>query len=356
MSERGEKIVIGISIGDAAGIGPEIIIKTFMDERVLKYVTPVVFTNPRVLSFYRKTIEGADKFQYQTIKNFDTLSQNALNVYSPWEEEFTIQPGNPDAQSGKYAFLSLKAACDALQRNQIDVLVTAPINKASIQGDTFNFHGHTEYLAHTFESKNPLMFMVSETLRLGLATNHLAVHDVAQHITKDGIVRKLHTMNMSLIEDFGIDKPKIAVLALNPHAGDNGLLGDEEKNIIQPAIEAAQSDHILAYGPYPADAFFQQCMYHNFDAVLAMYHDQGLIPFKYIAGESGTNFTAGLKYVRTSPDHGTAEDIAGKGIADATPFRNAIYMAKDIYRNRYGYFDRNSNPLKKIANLKSERH
>lgn len=356
MSERGEKIIVGISIGDAAGIGPELVIKTFMDERIFKHITPVVFTNPKILSYYRKTIEGADKFQYQTIKNFSNLSQHSLNVYSPWEEEFTIQPGVPDASSGRYAFLSLKAASEALERNQIDVLVTAPINKAAIQSDAFDFHGHTEYLAHVFEAKNPLMFMVSESLRLGLATNHLAVQEVPKHITKDGILRKLHTMQTSLVEDFGIDKPKIAVLALNPHGGDNGLLGMEEKNIIAPAIETAQVDGILAYGPYPADAFFQQCTYQNFDGVLAMYHDQGLIPFKYIAGDNGTNFTAGLKYVRTSPDHGTAEDIAGRGIADAMPFRNAIFMAKDIYQNRYDYFDRNSNPLKKIANLKSERH
>ncbi len=356
MSERGEKIVVGISIGDAAGIGPEIIIKTFMDDRIFKHITPVVFTNPRVLSYYKKTIDGADKFQYQTIKNFNALSQNTLNVFSPWEEEFTIQPGTPDTHTGKFAYLSLKAASEALQRNQIDVLVTAPINKAAIQSDDFDFHGHTEYLAHAFEAKNPLMFMVSEELRLGLATNHLPVHEVSKHITKEGIIKKLHTMQVSLIEDFGIDKPKIAVLALNPHAGDNGLLGDEEKNIIQPAIEAAQLDGILAYGSYPADAFFQQGMYHSFDAVLAMYHDQGLIPFKYIARDGGTNYTAGLKYIRTSPDHGTAEDIAGKGIADALPFINAIYTAKDIYQNRFSYFDRNSNPLKKIANLKSERH
>jgi 4-hydroxythreonine-4-phosphate dehydrogenase len=355
MAERGDRIRVGISIGDVAGIGPELVIKTFMDERMFKYFTPIVFTNPRILSFYRKTISGAEKFQYQNTKNFENLAQNMLNVSSPWEEEFEFSPGVSTNITGKYAFLSLKAACEALDRNQIDILVTAPINKSVIHSAEFPFSGHTEYLQESFGGKESLMFMVSPMLKLGLATNHLPIADVAKNLNSNGILKKLNLMNMSLIEDFGIDKPKIAVLALNPHAGDAGLLGKEDKDIIAPAIANAQTDGILAYGPFAADAFFQQGKYCHFDAVLAMYHDQGLIPFKHIAQDEGTNYTAGLKYIRTSPDHGTAEDIAGKDIADIKPFRNAFYMAKDIYQNRFNFFENHSNKLVRTANLKSER-
>jgi 4-hydroxythreonine-4-phosphate dehydrogenase len=354
MSIERKKIRVGISLGDVAGIGPEIIMKTFSEELVYKHFTPILFGNPRVLSYYKKML-NIDKFQYSSIKNYQNLSHNSLNIIPVWDEEFVITPGTPTEITGSYALKSLQAACDALKDNHVDVLVTAPINKKVIHSDKFPFAGHTEYLMNYFEAKDNLMFMVSQDLRVGLVTNHCAVKDVAAKISKEKILQKIQLMNKSLIEDFGIDQPRIAVLGLNPHAGDGGVIGNEEINIILPAVQEAKNNGMTVFGPYPADGFFASCNYTKFDAVLAMYHDQGLIPFKYIAGEDGTNYTAGLNIVRTSPDHGTAEDIAGNGVADETSFRNAIYTAIDIFNTRQDYATMRENPLVKRAVLHDER-
>ncbi|MCB0512289.1 MAG: 4-hydroxythreonine-4-phosphate dehydrogenase PdxA [Bacteroidetes bacterium] len=350
-----EKIRVGITIGDAAGVGPEIIMKTFSDDRLFKQFTPIVFGNPRVFSFYKKAL-NIEKFQYASIKDYKNLSHNSINIVPVWEDEFAISPGQPSSETGKFAFLSLKAACEALKNGDIDVLVTAPINKNVIQSAEFNNTGHTEYLQKFFGAKDNLMFLVADDIKVGLVTNHEPISEVAKNITKEKIQRKIQLINKSLQEDFGIDKPKVAVLGLNPHAGDKGLVGQEELDIIFPAVkEMRDQQNIIAFGPYPADGFFASDNWTKFDAILAMYHDQGLIPFKYIAGAEGVNFTAGLSVVRTSPDHGTAENIAGKGVADETSFRNAIYKAVDIFNNRLNYAEMRSNPLKKLAKFEEER-
>lgn len=348
-----DKLKVGITIGDIAGIGPEVIIKTFMDERIFKHCTPVLFANPKVLGYYRKALK-IDNIKYSTIKDFNHLSNNSLNIKLAWDEEVKIQAGKPDETSGRCALLSLEAAVQSLKAKEVDVLVTAPINKKVIQQDAFQHPGHTQYLQHTFEQNDSLMFMVSDKLKVALVSDHVAIKDVHQQIKKDRIVSKLQLMNESLKVDFGIERPKIAVLGLNPHSGDNGLIGKEEIEEILPAIQEAKKKNILVAGPYAADGFFGACRHLAFDAVLAMYHDQGLIPFKYIAGDNGVNYTAGLPIVRTSPDHGTAEDIAGKGRASEISFRNAVFRAIDIYRTQVNHVEINANPLQK-QQLKDER-
>lgn len=350
---RNEKLKVGISIGDIAGIGPEVIIKTFMDDRLYKLFTPVLYANPRIISFYRKQL-NIEKIQYNSVKSIDHLSHNSLNIISAWEDEVVINPGQPDETTGKLALRSLEEACNALLAGDIDLLVTAPINKSFIHSEQFPFSGHTPYLQQKLGSDDVLMFMVSDNIRVGLVTEHVPVKDVHLHITQESILKKLDLMNQSLIKDYGIDKPRIAVLGLNPHAGDEGLIGKEEIDTIIPAIKTANQKGILAFGPYPADGFFAHDSYQSFDAILAMYHDQGLIPFKSLSIGNGTNYTAGMKYVRTSPDHGTAENIAGKNVADESSFREAIFCALDIYRNRIEHQERHANPLEKRANLRDE--
>jgi 4-hydroxythreonine-4-phosphate dehydrogenase len=296
-----------------------------------------------------------EKFQYSSIKNFQSLSNNSLNVFPTWEEEFAINPGTPSAETGNYALKSLQSACEALKQKNIDVLVTAPINKKFIHSEKFPFAGHTEYLMQYFEAKDNLMFMVSEGLKVGLVTNHIPIKEISGYLSKEKVMRKINLMNASLQKDFGIDKPRIAVLGLNPHTGDGGVIGNEDKDVILPAIRAAKEENMMVFGPYPADGFFASGNYKKFDGILAMYHDQGLIPFKFIAGEHGTNFTAGLNIVRTSPDHGTAEDIAGKNIADPTSFRNAIFRAVDIWNMRSDSQEMRANPLMKLAKFEEER-
>ena len=354
MSTPNQKRKVGITLGDVAGIGPEIIMKTFLEDHLYKQFTPILYGNPRVLSYYKK-IFNFDKFQYSSIKGYNNLSHNSLNIIPVWEEEFAITPGTPTEITGNYALKSLQAACEALKSKHIDVLVTAPINKKVMHSEQFPYAGHTEYLMNYFGAKDNLMFMVGEDLRVGLVTNHSAIKDVASKISKEKILRKLQLMNASLMQDFGIDQPRIAVLGLNPHAGDGGIIGNEEVNVILPAVKEAKDAGLTVFGPYPADGFFASCNYKKFDGILAMYHDQGLIPFKYIAGEDGTNYTAGLDVVRTSPDHGTAEDIAGKGIADESSFRKAIYTAIDIFNYRAGFGEMRQNPLVKRAILHEER-
>jgi 4-hydroxythreonine-4-phosphate dehydrogenase len=350
---KNEKLKVGISIGDIAGIGPEVILKTFTDDRLYKLFTPVLFANSKVLSFYRKVL-NIEKIQYSAVKDMDNLSHNSLNIINCWEEEVQITPGQPNEKTGELALKSLESATEALKSGAIDILITAPINKSVIHSEKFPFSGHTPYLQNKLGGNEVLMFMVSDNIKVGLVTEHIAVKDIHTHITQEAILKKLQLINQSLIVDFGIDKPRIAVLGLNPHAGDNGLIGSEEIEIIAPAIKTASKNGILAFGPYPADGFFAHGEYEVFDAILAMYHDQGLIPFKSLAIGQGTNYTAGMKVVRVSPDHGTAESIAGKNQADPSSFREAIFCAIDIYKNREQYAERNANPVEKRANLKDE--
>jgi 4-hydroxythreonine-4-phosphate dehydrogenase len=340
------KPIVGISLGDINGIGPEIILKTFGDSRLLDICTPVVFGNNKVLNFYRKGLQEVN-IVYNITKDLTKLNTKQVNVFSCWEEEVAITPGTLNDTGGKYAYLSLAAAGAALKAGQIDALVTAPIHKQNIQNANFKHTGHTPYLKELFAVKDVAMMLVAENMKLALLTEHIAIKDLAQHISKDAILSKLQIMQQSLKKDFGINKPIIAVLGLNPHAGDEGLVGKEEKEIIQPAINEAKQKGMMVYGPYSADAFFARGSYQKVDAVLALYHDQGLIPFKSLAIGEGVNFTAGIAGVRTSPDHGTAFDIAGKGIADETSFREAVYTAVDIVRMRKEITTQHSNPLKR---------
>ncbi|WP_276348795.1 4-hydroxythreonine-4-phosphate dehydrogenase PdxA [Daejeonella sp. JGW-45] len=341
----GNKIKIGISIGDVNGIGLEVIIKTLMDKRVLEYCTPIVYGHTKVASFHRKTMELND-FNFNVISNPAQAHDRRANMINCWEEDVRIELGMTTDTGGKYAFISLENALNDLIAGNTDALVTAPINKHNIQNDNFQFAGHTEYIQSKTDSADSLMFLVSEDIRVGVVTGHIPVNDVPGKLSVEKIVSKLSLMNESLRKDFWIQKPKIAVLGLNPHAGDNGLIGKEELDIIIPAIEAANAKSIFAFGPYAADGFFAAHTYTKFDAVLAMYHDQGLIPFKQIAFHNGVNFTAGLPVVRTSPDHGTGYDIAGKNLASENSFREALFTAINIVERRRESKELTANPLK----------
>ncbi len=339
-----EKIIVGISQGDINGIGLEVIIKTFLDPQMLELCTPVVFGSNKTASFHRKALNIED-FSFNQVRDLNELNHKRANIINVYEEDALVELGKQTDIGGKYALKSLEAAAYALAQKKVDVLVTAPINKENIQSPDFKFPGHTEYLTEKFGNNNSLMFLVSDTLRVAVVTGHIPVTRVAQELTTEKILEKIRILNKSLISDFAIRKPKIAVLGLNPHAGDNGVIGDEEQRIIIPAIKKATEEDMLVYGPYPADGFFGNGTYKHFDAVLAMYHDQGLIPFKTISFNSGVNFTAGLPIVRTSPDHGTAYDIAGKNVASEESFRKAIYSAIDIYKTRNQYEELTANPL-----------
>ena len=344
---------IGISIGDINGIGPEVVIKSLNDNRTYSNITPVIYAHSKVLSFYRKQFSAAE-FNFQQIKNALEIHPRKVNLINCWTEEVEITPGEPSPQSGSCAFKSLDAAVMDLQENLLDALVTAPIDKQNIQSDDFKFPGHTEYLTEKFGADDSLMFLISENLRVAVVSGHVPISEVASDINKEKIYSKIKLMHESLRRDFGITKPRIAVLGLNPHAGDNGLLGKEEQEIIAPAVKQAFEDKIFAYGPYAADGFFGSSAYKQFDGILAMYHDQGLVPFKALSFGHGVNFTAGLPIVRTSPDHGTAYNIAGKGEASESSFREALFMAHDILMNRRTFDEVHSNPLK-YTKLKSDR-
>jgi len=339
-----EKLKIGISIGDVNGIGLEVIIKSLMDSRILEFFTPIVYGNTKVASFHRKAI-GINDFSFNVVNEPDQANPKRANMINCWQEDVKITLGEENEIGGKYAFLSLEKAVDDLNAGKIDALVTAPINKHNIQQEGFHFPGHTEYLQAKCGAEDVLMFMISEELRIGVVTGHIPVNEIASKISVDGILQKLRMMNKSLKTDFWIQKPKIAVLGLNPHAGDNGLIGTEDRDIIRPAVEKANEEGIFCFGPYPADGFFAGDTYTQFDAVLAMYHDQGLIPFKHIASRTGVNFTAGLPIVRTSPDHGTGYDIAGKNIASHDSFLEAIFSACHIVRRRREQAELTANPL-----------
>jgi 4-hydroxythreonine-4-phosphate dehydrogenase len=349
MSIPQQRPVIGISIGDLNGIGTELAIKTFSDNRLLEICTPILFGSNKLINFYRKSIPDAT-FNYQHIKDLSRPFHKQVNLYNCWEEEVSINPGQLTDTGGLYAVKSLISATEALKDKKIDALVTAPIHKKNIQSADFNYTGHTPYLKQAFAVKDVLMLMSSENFRVGLVTEHVPVSEIAKNITRETIISKLNIMKESLIRDFGIDKPRIAVLGLNPHAGDDGLIGREEEDIIKPAIKDAKHN-MLVYGPYSADAFFARNQQQKFDGVLAMYHDQGLIPFKSLAFGEGINYTAGLPVIRTSPDHGTAFEIAGKNKADTGSFLAAVYGCLDIYQKRKEFNENHKNPLKKMGSV-----
>lgn len=347
MNTEIRKPVIGFTCGDLNGIGLELIIKSLSDSRILEFLIPVVFASNKSINFYRKGLPEYS-LSFTVLTDLTKINPKQVNVLNCWEEDVNITPGELTEIGGKYALISLEKAVEAIKNKQIDGMVTAPIHKKNIQSSTFHFSGHTPYLQDAFGNIENLMLMVAENLKMALVTEHVTIQDIAKHITKDKIKQKLAILNSSLQKDFGIDKPRIAVLALNPHAGDEGLIGKEEIEIIRPAIKESKNS-ILVYGPYSADAFFARGQHEKFDGVLAMYHDQGLIPFKSLAFGEGVNFTAGLPIVRTSPDHGTAFDIAGKDKADAGSFTAAMFECVRIIHARQGYRDMRLNPLKKIS-------
>lgn len=349
---RDDRLVIGISLGDYNGIGPEVILKALQNNRLQKLCTPVIYGSIRILNRYRNLLDMKD-WTLNGIPDVGQISHKLTNVITCWpDQDQDIQPGQVTPEAGQAALASLQRAVDDLKAGQLDALVTAPINKYNIQSEEFQFPGHTEYLAQQFEVADNLMFMVSDILRVGVVTGHVPLGRVSQNITRERIAQKLALMMQSLKQDFGIEKPKIAVLGLNPHAGEEGLLGSEEQDIVKPLLTDLRNKGQLVFGPYPADGFFGTRNYRNFDAVLAMYHDQGLIPFKAIAFEEGVNFTAGMPVVRTSPDHGTAYDIAGKDLADETSMLQAIYTAIDVTRQRKEFMELEAGALRKQASTK----
>jgi 4-hydroxythreonine-4-phosphate dehydrogenase len=342
MNQRKNKPVVGISIGDINGIGAEVTMKALMDNRIQKLVTPVIYAHGKAITFYRKQLE-MDDFNFMQIRSVDEIHHKKINLINVVEDSPEVIPGVETQEAGKMALAALNHAIEDLKAGKIEALVTAPLNKNNINSGDLKFVGHTEYLTAAFDTKESLMFLVADDIRVGIVTGHIPLKDVAQNITPNNIKSKLNLMLKSLTDDFGIAKPRIAVLGLNPHAGEDGLLGDEEINIIQPVIREFKDKGHLVFGPYPADGFFGMMHQKKFDGVLAMYHDQGLIPFKSIAFETGVNFTAGLPIVRTSPDHGTAYNIAGKNVADEGSMRAAILQAYDVIRNRGNWEEEEDN-------------
>jgi 4-hydroxythreonine-4-phosphate dehydrogenase len=341
-----EKPIIGFTTGDINGIGPELIIKTLSDNRILDICTPVVFSSNKVINYYRRIVTD-HQLNFNSTKEMDKLNPKQVNVFNCWEEEVPIQPGVLTEVGGKYAVRSLEVATQCLKDGQLDALVTAPLNKANAHSANFPYSGHTPFFKDKFEAKDVLMLLYHQDLRVALVTEHVPIDKVAAHITTEALQSKLSLLRDSLVKDFGIDKPKIAVLGLNPHAGDDGMIGNQEQAVIKPLIEQWKQQGHLIFGPYSADGFFAKGSYRNFDAILAMYHDQGLIPFKTLANGEGVNFTAGLPVVRTSPDHGTAFDIAGKNVADYGSFLEAVFQAVNLVRQREQYGEYTANPLRR---------
>lgn len=324
---------IGISLGDLNGIGPEVVIKALADSRVTNLFTPVIYGSSRVLSFYKKIV-NLEEFNYSQVKTKGQFAAKSINVVNCWEDQIEIIPGKASTDSGRAAWLALKTATQELKEGLLDALVTAPIDKHTIHSNDFPYKGHTEFLTEFFGVKDSLMLMVSETLRVGLVTGHIPIKDVAAQITKEKVETKLRLLEQSLKQDFGISKPKMAVLGLNPHAGDNGLIGTEDDQIIKPVVQDFKNKGKLVFGPLPADGFFATGQHGRFDGILAMYHDQGLVPFKSLSFDTGVNFTAGLPVVRTSPDHGTAYNLAGKNQAREQSMLKALFTAVDIVTSR----------------------
>ena len=342
MMNKSDKIIVGISIGDLNGIGIEVILKTFQDNRMLDFCTPLIFGNTKVISFHKKALNIETPIH--GITSLNQIHHNKINVLNIWKEEVSINLGKASVESGEYAAKSLEKAVSSLKDKKIDVLLTAPINKETIQSDSFNFPGHTEYLEDKLEGES-LMILMTENLKIGLITGHIPISKVAETITPSLIKEKVETMYCSLVEDFGINKPKIAVLSLNPHSGDKGVIGKEDDEIIKPTIDQIADSGKLVFGPYAADGFFGSEAYKQFDGVLATYHDQGLAPFKALSFGNGVNYTAGLSEVRTSPDHGTGFDIAGKNIANPSSFTEALFTAIKVFKTRKEYKELSKRPL-----------
>lgn len=342
--KNSKKIKIGITHGDINGIGYEVIIKTLLDNRVNELCTPIVYGSSKFVAYHKKAI-NVGNFSLNSIKIPEQANPKIANIINCIEDNVRIELGRSSETAGIASFQALESATNDLKNNKIDALITAPINKKNINSKEFSFPGHTEYLKSKFEAKDVLMLMVGDTLRLGVVTGHVPLKEVSLHITFENILKKIQLLNDSLIKDFKIRKPMIAVLGLNPHAGDEGIIGEEEQKIIIPAINEARKKGIMAIGPYAADGFFGSGVYKKFDAILSMYHDQGLTPFKNIEFETGVNYTAGLSVIRTSPAHGTAYDIAGKGIASPDSFRRALFLAMEIHQNRNFFKEININPL-----------
>lgn len=342
--EKINKIRLGITHGDINGIGYEVIIKTLSDKRINELCIPIVYGSPKLAAYHRKAI-NFENFSLNIIKDPYEANPKRPNIINCVYENARIELGKSTDESGKAALESLEAATIDLINNKIDVLVTAPINKKSIHSDNFAFPGHTEYFQNKTNTDDVLMLMLGEMMKIGVVAGHVAIKDIPALITEDLILKKLRILNNSLNEDFSVRKPKIAVLGLNPHAGDGGVLGKEEEDIIIPAVNKARDEGIMALGPYPADGFFGSQSFLKFDAILAMYHDQGLAPFKAVEFETGVNFTAGLPIIRTSPNHGTAFEIAGEGVASPDSFRRALYTAIEIYKNRKMFKEISENPL-----------
>ncbi|MCG1037394.1 4-hydroxythreonine-4-phosphate dehydrogenase PdxA [Polaribacter sargassicola] len=340
--DKSDKIIVGISIGDLNGIGLEVVLKTFMDKRMLEFCTPVIFGSTKVVTAYKKLLKI--ETQVFGISSLKQINYNRINVLNIWKEDVFIELGKATKTSGEYSAKSLEISVEYLKNESIDVLLTAPINKDTIQSDSFNFPGHTEYLESNLSGKS-LMILMTDELKIGLITGHIPISKVADSITPELIKEKVETMYTSLIEDFGINKPKIAVLSLNPHCGDNGVIGKEDDEVILPTIEEIRKTGKLVFGPYAADGFFGSETYKQFDGVLATYHDQGLAPFKALSFGKGVNFTAGLSKIRTSPDHGTGFDIAGKNLADPSSFKEALFTAIKVYKTRKEFKELSNNPL-----------
>lgn len=341
-----ENIKIGISIGDINGVGLEVIIKALSNNQIMNFCTPVIYGSSKVVSYHKNIVEAED-FQYVPTKAADRLTLNKVNVVNCWQDNVNITLGKMSELSGKYAKISLEQATHDLKAGLIDAVVTAPINKKAMGMVDFPYPGHTEYFANELEGSESLMLMVADTLRIGVVTGHIPLREVSTKVTKELITRKLKVLNKALKMDFGLEKPIIAILGLNPHASDNGLIGDEEEKLIRPVIIEAKKKGVIAMGPFSADGFFGSDQYKKFDGILAMYHDQGLIPFKTISFGTGVNFTAGLSHIRTSPDHGTAYEIAGQNQANPASFRQAIFQAIDIVRNRKNFKEIHANPIVK---------
>jgi 4-hydroxythreonine-4-phosphate dehydrogenase len=338
-------IIAGISHGDINGIGYEVIIKTLMDPMINDFCIPVVYGSPKVAAYHRKAL-NINNFSFNNIRSADEANPKKANMINCLDDNIRVELGKSTPQGGEAAFISLEKAIEDLKSGKINVLITGPIDKKNIQSEKFSFKGHTEYLKSKAGVEEALMFMISENMKIGFATGHIPLKKVPEAITIDSLVRKIRLMNQSLIIDFAVRKPQIAVLGLNPHAGDNTLLGSEESEIIIPAINQAEKEGIMVFGPFPADGFFGAGSFSKFDGILAMYHDQGLSPFKALSFDSGVNFTAGLPFIRTSPVHGTAFPIAGKGEASENSFRQAVYLACSIFKNRQMHAEIAKNPLK----------
>ena len=341
--DKKDKIVVGISLGDVNGVGIEVVLKTFEDQRMLEFCTPVLFGSSKIISTHKKILNIETSIH--SIHSIDQIIHGKINLLNSWKEDVKIEIGNATKTGGKYAFKSLDEATKALKEEKIDVLVTAPINKETIQSDEFNFSGHTEFLENNLEGES-LMILMNDFLRIGLITGHIPISKITETITPELIERKVNILNQSLKQDFNINKPKIAVLGLNPHSGDNGVIGQEENDFINPTIKSIKESGVFVHGPYAADGFFGSKTYEQFDGVLAMYHDQGLAPFKALTFGNGVNFTAGLSHVRTSPDHGTAFDIAGKGKASSDSFKQAVFAGIKIFKNRNEYKELTQNVLR----------